>query len=62
MTTLRRAVGTVRLLDRADWLVLGAIVFGGIGFLLAWPPAAFLYVAAVCIALFLLNVIAEARR
>ena len=49
-------------LERIDWLVLGAVVFGGAGFLLFWPPGAFLWVAGVCVVLFLLNVIAEARR
>ena len=49
-------------LERIDWLVLGAVVFGGAGFLLLSPAYALIYVAAVCIGLFLLNVIVEARR
>ena len=49
-------------LERIDWLVLGALVFGGAGFLLVSPAAGLIYVGAVCIGLFLINVIAEARR
>ena len=49
-------------LERIDWLIVGAVVFGGAGFLLLSPAAALIYVAAVCIGLFLLNLYAEARR
>ena len=48
-------------LEMIDWLIVGAVVFGAAGFLLISPAAALIYIAAVCIGLFLVNLLREAH-